>query len=228
MARAGKKIRNAYTKFDKTTPLSETEALETLKNLSFTKFDETVEVAVNLGVDPRKADQNVRGSIVLPKGTGKTVRILVFARGEKEAEAKELGADFVGGEELAEKINGGWLEFDRVIATPDMMGVVGKLGKVLGPRGLMPNPKTNTVTLDIKKAIEDVKAGKVDFRVDKTGIVHSVIGKMSFSVENLAENYRALIDTIQRLKPSTSKGKYIKNITLSSTMGPGIKVELPK
>jgi len=228
MAKVGKKLRNSYKEVDREQSYPVEEAVALVKRLAPAKFDETVEIAVNLGVDPRKADQNVRGTVVLPGGTGQTSRILVFAKGEKEAEAKEAGADHVGGDELAEKIQGGWLEFDKVIATPDMMGVVGKLGKVLGPRGLMPNPKTGTVTFDIKKAVEEINAGKVDFRVDKTGIVHSLIGKASFSEESLVKNFKAVLDTIIRLKPSSAKGKYFRNISLSSTMGVGVKVELPK
>ncbi|MCA9485076.1 MAG: 50S ribosomal protein L1, partial [Nitrospina sp.] len=175
-------------------------------------------------VDPRKADQDIRGSVVLPKGTGKKFRILVFAKGEKEAEAKNAGADFVGAEDLVQKIQGGWTDFDRVVATPDMMGHVGKLGKVLGPRGLMPNPKTGTVTFDIAQAIEQIKAGKVDFRVDKAGIVHAPIGKLSFSAEDLAENFRELMSALVKMKPATSKGVYVQGVALSSTMGVGIKV----
>jgi len=228
MAKVGKKLRNSYKEVDKENSYPIEEAVTLVKKLAPAKFDETVEVAVNLGVDPRKADQNVRGTVVLPGGTGKTSRILVFAKGEKEAEAKEAGADFVGGDDLATKIQGGWLEFDKIIATPDMMGVVGKLGKVLGPRGLMPNPKTGTVTFDIKKAVEEINAGKVDFRVDKTGIVHTLIGKASFQEDALVTNLKAVLDTIIRLKPSSAKGKYMRNISLSSTMGVGVKVEIPK
>ena len=228
MAKVGKKLRNSYKEVDKENSYPIEEAVALVKKLAPAKFDETVEVAVNLGVDPRKADQNVRGTVVLPGGTGKTSRILVFAKGEKEAEAKEAGADFVGGDDLATKIQGGWLEFDKIIATPDMMGVVGKLGKVLGPRGLMPNPKTGTVTFDIKKAVEEINAGKVDFRVDKTGIVHTLIGKASFQESALVTNLKAVLDTIIRLKPSSAKGKYMRNISLSSTMGVGVKVEIPK
>jgi len=201
------------------------EALSLVKETAQTKFDESLDVAVRLGVDSRKADQNIRGSVLLPKGTGKKFRILVFAKGEKEAEAKEAGAEFVGGEDLMKKIQGGWLEFDRVLATPDMMGVVGRLGKVLGPRGMMPNPKTGTVTFDIKEAVKEIQAGKVDFRVDKSGIIHAPVGKVSFSPEDLAENFNALMDEVVRLKPSSSKGKYVKGISLSSTMGAGIRVE---
>jgi large subunit ribosomal protein L1 len=190
------------------------------------KFDETVEVAINLGVDPKQSDQTVRGAVVLPHGTGKTVRVLVFAKGEKEAEARDAGADFVGAEELIEKIQGGWYEFDTAIAIPPMMGQVGKLGKYLGRRGLMPNPKTGTVTMDVTRAVEEAKKGKVEFRVEKKGaIVHAPIGKLSFTEEQLTENAQALIEAIVRAKPSSSKGTYMKKITLSSTMSPGVRVD---
>jgi large subunit ribosomal protein L1 len=192
---------------------------------SFTKFDATVDVAVRLGVDPRHADQMVRGTVMLPNGTGKTVRVLVFAKGEKEMEAKEAGADFVGNDDLLEKIQGGWLEFDKVVATPDMMGQVGRLGKILGPRGLMPNAKTGTVTFDVAQAVKDLKAGKIDFRVERAGIVHAPLGKVSFGVEKLLENMASFMDTIIRLKPASSKGTYLKGISVSSTMGPGIKID---
>jgi large subunit ribosomal protein L1 len=175
-------------------------------------------------VDPRKADQNIRGSVVLPKGTGKKFRILVFAKGEKEKEAKDAGAEFVGGDVLVKKIQEGWTDFDRVVATPDMMGTVGKIGKVLGPRGLMPNPKTGTVTFDVKQAIEQIQAGKVDFRVDKSGIIHASVGKASFSVDDLAANYKELMSALVKMKPATAKGHYVKSVSLSTTMGPGIKV----
>ena len=224
MAKAGKRIKAALEKVE---PLKEYELLEAVKLAKETaqaKFDESMDVAVRLGVDPRKADQNIRGSVVLPKGTGKKFRILVFAKGEKEAEAKEAGAEFVGGEDLMKKIQGGWLDFDRVVATPDMMGVVGRLGKVLGPRGMMPNPKTGTVTFDIKDAIDQIQSGKVDFRVDKAGNVHASVGKASFSAEDLVENFDALMATVVRLKPSSSKGKYVTGISVSSTMGAGIRV----
>jgi len=200
------------------------EALGLAKEGAATKFDSSVDVAVNLGVDPRKADQNIRGSVVLPKGTGKKFRILVFAKGEKEKEASDAGAEFVGSDDLVKKIQEGWTDFDRVVATPDMMGTVGKLGKVLGPRGLMPNPKTGTVTFDVKQAIEQIQAGKVDFRVDKAGIIHASVGKASFSVEDLATNFKEFMGTLVKMKPSTAKGVYIKGVSLSTTMGPGIKV----
>jgi large subunit ribosomal protein L1 len=201
------------------------EAVELAVASARTKFDETVDAAIRLGVNPKHADQMVRGSVVLPHGIGKTVKILVFAKGDKEKEAQEAGADFVGSDDLIEKIKGGWLEFDRVVATPDIMGSVGKLGKILGPRGLMPNPKVGTVTFDVKNAVEELKAGKVEFRVEKAGIVHSPVGKVSFGVDKLTENILSLIETIVKLKPASSKGTYLKTISLSTTMGPGIKVD---
>jgi len=202
------------------------EAIELLKGVPGPKFDESVDLAVNLGVDPKHADQMVRGGIVLPHGTGKTVRVLVFAKGEKEKEARDAGADHVGGDELAKKIQEeGWLDFDRVIATPDMMGVVGRLGRVLGPRGLMPNPKLGTVTMDVVRAVTEQKGGKVEYRVEKAGVVHVSIGKKSFSVEQLVENATALIDALIRAKPAASKGTYLKKITISTTMGPGLRVD---
>ncbi len=202
------------------------EAVELLKSVPGPKFDESVDLAVNLGVDPKHADQMVRGGIVLPHGTGKTVRVLVFAKGEKEKEARDAGADHVGGDELAKKIQEeGWLDFDRVIATPDMMGVVGRLGRVLGPRGLMPNPKLGTVTMDVVRAVTEQKGGKVEYRVEKAGVVHVSIGKKSFSVEQLVENASALIDALIRAKPAASKGTYLKKITISTTMGPGLRVD---
>jgi large subunit ribosomal protein L1 len=204
------------------------EALQVVKESIYTKFDETVEMAFNLGVDPRKSDQMVRGTVVLPHGTGKTVRVLVFAKGEKEKEAREAGADFVGAEDLVEKIQKGWLDFDKAVATPDVMGLVGKLGKVLGPRGLMPNPKLGTVTFDIAKAVNEIKAGKVEYRTEKAGIIHVPIGKASFDGGKLAENATAVIKSISKAKPAASKGKYIKKVTVSSTMGPGLKLDVTK
>ncbi|MCP4687481.1 MAG: 50S ribosomal protein L1 [Desulfobacterales bacterium] len=192
---------------------------------SFARFDETVDVAVRLGVDPRHADQMVRGSVVLPNGIGKKVTVLVFAKGEKEKEAAEAGADFVGNDELVEKIKGGWLDFDKAVATPDMMGTVGKLGRILGPRGLMPNAKSGTVTFDLGRAINELKAGKIDFRVEKAGIVHVPMGKVSFGAEKILQNLRAFLDTIMRLKPASSKGSYVKGIAISTTMGPGVKID---
>jgi large subunit ribosomal protein L1 len=204
------------------------EAINILKENSFTKFNETVEMAINLGIDPRKSDQVVRNSVVLPHGTGKEVRVLVFAKGEKEKEAREAGADYVGAEDLIERIQKGWLEFDRTIATPDMMGQVGKLGKILGPRGLMPNPKLGTVTFDIAKAVKEAKAGKIEYRNDKGGVVHVPIGKLFFETEKLVENAIAVLKSIVKAKPPTSKGKYIKKVALSSTMGPGLKIDISK
>ena len=224
MAKQGKKMKAGFEKVDRNVKYELKEALALAKEASYAKFDESLDVAVNLGVDPRKADQNIRGSVVLPKGTGKKFRVLVFAKGEKEIEAKDAGAEFVGGEDMVKKIQGGWMEFDRVVSTPDMMGQVGKLGKVLGPRGMMPNPKTGTVTFDVKKAIEEIQAGKVDFRVDKGGIVHATLGKVAFSVEDLVENYHALIGTLVKMKPASSKGHYVKGISISSTMGAGVRV----
>ncbi|MCY3592861.1 MAG: 50S ribosomal protein L1 [Acidobacteria bacterium] len=201
------------------------EALQRIKDGSFAKFDETVEIAIRLGVNPRHADQMVRGTVVLPHGTGRSVRVLVFASGEKLQEAEAAGADHVGGEELASRIQDGWLDFDAVVATPDMMRVVGRLGRVLGPRGLMPNPKTGTVTPDVTKAIEDIKAGKVNFRVDKAGVVHAPLGKVSFDTERLVENATALLSEIMRARPSAAKGTYLRSVNLSSTMGPGVRVD---
>ena len=201
------------------------EAVKMAVELSFVKFDETVDVAVRLGVDPRHADQMVRGSVILPNGTGKEVKILVFAKGEKETEALDAGADFVGNDDLVEKIKGGWFGFDKAIATPDMMGTVGKIGRLLGPRGLMPNAKTGTVTFEIARAVDELKSGKIDFRVEKAGIVHASIGKVSFGVEKIIQNIAAFLETILRLKPASSKGTYLRGISLSTTMGPGIKID---
>ncbi len=224
MAKHGKKHRAAAEKVDPDAKYELKEALGLATAVRSEKFDESLDVAVRLGVDPRKADQNIRGSVVLPKGTGKKFRVLVFAKGEKEKEAKDAGAEFVGGEDLVGKIQGGWMEFDRVVATPDMMGQVGKLGKVLGPRGLMPNPKTGTVTFDVKQAIESIQAGKVDYRVDKGGIIHASLGKASFSVEALEENFHALMAALVKAKPASSKGQYVKGVSVSTTMGVGVKV----
>jgi len=201
------------------------EAIPLVQKLKYAKFDETVELAVRLGVDPKHADQMVRGTVVLPHGLGKTKVVLVIAGGDKQKEAQEAGADVVGGEELVEKIQGGWMDFEAVVATPDMMRAVGKLGKVLGPRGLMPNPKTGTVTTDIGKAVREIKAGKVEFRVDKTGIVHAPVGKTSFGTDRLVENTKALVESILKAKPAAAKGKYVKSVTICSTMGPGIKID---
>ena len=224
-SRNGKKYKDAREKVDRDKYYPLEEALAMLQELSFTKFDESVDVAVRLGVNPRHADQMVRGSVLLPHGTGRAVRVLVFAKGEKEKEARDAGADYAGADELVEKISKGWLEFDKAIATPDMMGAVGKLGRILGPRGLMPNAKLGTVTFDVARAVKEIKAGKIDFRVEKAGIVHAPVGKVSFGVDRLLENIAALMDTIQRLKPPGSKGTYLKNIAISTTMGPGIKVD---
>jgi large subunit ribosomal protein L1 len=225
MARYGKKALEARKKLQSGQRYTLREALELVKEVSSARFDETVEIAVRLGVDPRHADQMVRGSVVLPHGIGKVPRVLVFAKGEKEREAMEAGADYVGSEDLAQKITEGWLDFDRTVATPDMMGVVGRLGKILGPRGLMPNPRTGTVTSEVARVVREIKAGKVEFRVDRAGNVHAGIGKVSFPLESLEENAQTLLDTLVRLKPTSSKGKYMRGIALSSTMGPGIKVD---
>lgn len=221
----GKKLLEASKDISRTEEVSPEEAVKLIKERAFAKFDETVDLAVSLGVDPRKSDQMVRGSVLLPNGTGKKVRVLVFAKGEKEKEAEEAGADFVGSDDLIEKIKGGWLDFDKAAATPDMMGAVGKIGKILGPRGLMPNPKLGTVTFEVGNAVKELKAGKVDFRVDKAGIVHMPAGKVSFGEEALLENIRAAIGALTRAKPATSKGKYIKKVSISSTMGPGVRVD---
>lgn len=224
MVSRGKKWNSVREKVDPLKRYELEEAVKMLKESVFVKFDESVDIAVRLGVDPRKADQNIRGSLVLPKGTGKKFRVLVFAKGEKEKEARDAGAEYVGGDDLVAKIQGGWMDFDRVVATPDMMGAVGKLGKILGPRGLMPNPKTGTVTFDLKQALQDIQAGKVEFRVDKVGIVHASIGKASFPEGDLLENIKAFLSTLVRMKPATSKGQYVKGLALSTTMGVGIKV----
>jgi large subunit ribosomal protein L1 len=215
----------AYKKFEKNKRYELQDALQMVKDIAFANFDESVEMAVRLGVNPRHADQMVRGSVVLPHGVGKVPRVLVFAKGDKEREALEAGADFVGAEDLAQKITEGWLDFDRAAATPDLMGVVGRLGKILGPRGLMPNPRTGTVALDIGRVVQEIKAGKVEFRVDRAGIIHAGIGRVSFPIESLEENAQTLLETLVRLKPATSKGKYMKSIALASTMGPGVKVD---
>ena len=226
MAKSGKNYLANRAKVDSEKKYPLAEAVELLKSLASKKFDESVDVAVRLGVDPRHADQMVRGAVVLPHGTGKSARVIVFAKGEKELEARDAGADFVGGDDLAKKINEGWLDFDKAVATPDMMGVVGKLGRVLGPRGLMPNPKVGTVTFDLARAVKDIKAGKVDFRVEKAGIVHAPVGRISFTAEKLNENITTLIETLNRLKPASSKGNYMRGFTLSTTMGPGIRIDL--
>jgi large subunit ribosomal protein L1 len=225
MRKRGKKYIEATKQIDPNKGYDLVEALKCALGMSYASFDENVDVAVRLGVDPRHADQMVRGSVMLPNGTGKAVRVLVFAKGEKEKEAQEAGADFVGNDDLLEKIKGGWLEFDKAVATPDMMSAVGRIGKILGPRGLMPNAKTGTVTFDLTRAVKDLKAGKIDFRVERAGIVHAPVGKVSFGVDKLLENLTSFLDTIVRLKPASSKGTYLRSIFLSTTMGPGIKID---
>jgi large subunit ribosomal protein L1 len=225
MAKRGKKYLEARDKVDRNKRYDLEEGVKLLLDTSYAKFDEGVDVAVRLGVDPKKADQMVRGTVVLPHGTGKKVRVLVFAKGPKEKEALDGGADIVGGEDLVEKISKGWLEFDKAIATPDMMGLVSKLGKILGPRGLMPNPKVGTVTFDLERTIKEIKAGKVEFKVEKAGVVHIPIGKVSFGFDRLVENIKTLLEVIIRAKPPTSKGIYLRSIALSTTMGPGIKID---
>ena len=224
MPRHGKKFREASTRVPEGAVHQPDEAVGLVKDLSFAKFDETVDVAVRLGVDPRHADQIVRGTVVLPHGTGKTARVLVIAQGDKAREAEEAGADFVG-VDFVQKIKEGWLDFDVAVATPDLMGQVGQLGRVLGPRGLMPTPKAGTVTFDVGKAVREIKAGKIEYRVDKTGNVHAPIGKVSFSPDQLSENLNAFMDSVMRAKPSAAKGKYVKTVTVSSTMGPGVPVD---
>ncbi|MFQ5664047.1 MAG: 50S ribosomal protein L1 [Terriglobia bacterium] len=224
MARAGKRIRQAWAQVE-SRPYPIEEAVALLKSLHATKFDETVELALNLGVNPKHADQMVRGTVVLPHGLGKTLRVAVIAGGEKVKEAEAAGADFVGGEDMVQKIQRGWMDFDAVVATPDMMRAVGKLGRILGPRGLMPNPKTGTVTFDVTKAVQETKAGKVEFRVEKGGIVHAPVGRISFEASKLVENARAVIGAVIRAKPAAARGRYVKKITLSSTMGAGILVD---
>lgn len=221
----GKKYIEAEKQIDSTKQYSIEEAVSILKKVSYEKFDASVEIAFRLNLDPRKAEQNLRGAFVLPNGSGKTKKVLVFAKGEKAKEAEDAGADYVGEADYVQKISGGWLDFDTIVATPDMMGVIGKLGRILGPRGLMPNPKTGTVTNDLAKAISEIKAGKVEYRVDKAGNIQLSVGKVSFDENKLAENVHATVELIQKLKPSTVKGTFIKNITVSSTMGPGIKLQ---
>ncbi len=225
MGKIGKKYKIAAQKVQVTTSYPLKDGMELVKQTSYSKFVGAVDLAINLGVDPRQADQNVRGAIALPHGLGKTVRIVVFAKGQKAIEAKDLGVEFVGGDDLAEKISGGWLEFDQVIATPDMMAVVGKLGKILGPRGLMPNPKMGTVTFEVKTAIQELKAGRAEFRVEKAGIVHTIVGKVNMDTAALIANTEAVIDAVLKAKPASAKGTYLKKITLPATMGPGIKID---
>ena len=225
MANAGKRYTTAKSRLKAETRYPLSDAVRLAVETATAKFDETIELAIRLGVDPRQADQNVRGTVVLPHGTGKSIRILVFAKGEKEKEAREAGADFVGGEDLVKQISDGWFDFDRAVATPDMMGLVGRIGKVLGPRGLMPNPKVGTVTFDVGKAVSELKAGKVEYRVEKAGIVHVPIGKKSFGAEKLLDNAHALLSSLIRAKPAASKGNYLQSIAVSSTMGPGVRVD---
>jgi large subunit ribosomal protein L1 len=222
----GKKITAAMEKIEKGKEYALEEAISLLKESAFSKFDETVDLALNLGVDPRKSEQMVRGTVVLPQGMGKKVKVLVFAKGEKEREALDAGADFVGAEDLVEKITKGWLDFDKAVATPDIMGIVGKLGKILGPRGLMPNPKLGTVTFDIARAVREIKAGKVEYKAEKAGIVHVPIGKVSFDTQKLLDNAKVVIESIIKAKPVTSKGRYLRKVSISSTMGPGITVDI--
>ncbi len=225
MPKRGKKYKSVIEKVDSLNKYNFSEAIQLALDCKIAKFDETVDIAVRLGVDPRHADQMVRGTVALPHGVGKTVRVLVFAKGEKEKEALDAGAEYAGSDEYLEKIQGGWLEFDKTIATPDMMGTVSKLGRILGPRGMMPNAKLGTVTFDVGKAVEEIKAGKIEFKVEKAGIVHAPMGKVSFGLEKLTDNISAFMDTILRLKPSASKGTYLKSIAISTTMGPGVKVD---
>lgn len=226
MAKKSKQYVAAAEKVDRHKNYPASEAIELVKELDYAKFDATVEVAYRLNVDPKKADQQIRGALVLPNGTGKTQTVIVFARGEKAKEAVAAGADFVGDSDLVERVQNGWMDFDVVVATPDMMAEVGRLGRVLGPKGLMPNPKTGTVTMDVQKAVDNIKAGQVTYRVDKAGNVHVPIGKVSFDVQKLQENFQAIHDTIMKAKPSSAKGTYIKNVALTSTFGPGVKVEV--
>ena len=222
----GKKIKEAREKVERGKEYSIEDAIGLVKKASFTKFNETVDMAVNLGIDAKKTDQMVRSAVVLPHGTGKQVRVVVFAKGEKEKEARDAGADYVGAEDLVEKIQQGWFDFDKVVATPDIMGLVGKLGKLLGPRGLMPNPKLGTVTFDLTKAVKEIKAGKIEYKTEKAGLIHVPIGKVSFDDQKLIENAMAVIDAIIKAKPPTSKGKYLRKVAVSSTMGPGVKIDV--
>ncbi|MGM0420168.1 MAG: 50S ribosomal protein L1 [Bacillota bacterium] len=220
-----KRYKEVLEKFDRENKFEAKEAIKLAKGLATASFDETIEVAANLGVNPKHADQNVRGTVVLPNGTGKEITLVVFAKGEKAREAEEAGADFVGAEELAEKIEGGWLDFDLAIATPDMMSVVGKLGRILGPKGLMPNPKAGTVTFDLEEAVKEFKAGKLEYRVDKNGVIHLPIGKASFEDDELIENFKVLMDVLVKERPAAAKGRYLRTVTVSPTMGPGVRIE---
>lgn len=224
MAKRGKRYRSAIDKLDREKLYDLDEAMGIVKDNATAKFDETIEISVRLGIDPRHADQQVRGAVVLPHGTGKSRTVVVFAKGDKAKEAAEAGADYVGEDELVQKIQQGWLDFEVAVATPDMMSKVGRLGKILGPRGLMPNPKTGTVTNDIEQAVQEIKAGKIEYRADKAGIVHAIIGKASFSLDQLKENYTTLVGTLIKVKPTAAKGQYLKSIAVSSTMGPGVKI----
>jgi large subunit ribosomal protein L1 len=224
----GKNYKSSKDKVDRTKAYMLDEALALVKETAFAKFDESVDVAVKLGVDPRKADQMVRGAVVLPNGLGKSIRVLVFAKGDKALEAQEAGADYVGGDDLVDKIKEGWFDFDTAIATPDMMGTVGKIGKLLGPRGLMPNPKVGTVSFEVGRAVNEAKSGKIEYRVEKAGIVHAPVGKVSFDVEKLKGNLMALMDALIKAKPSTAKGTYLKKVTISATMGPGVNLDIPE
>jgi len=224
MAKRGKKYLEAKKKIDRGHYYEPAEAIKLIKEIAAAAFDETVELSVRLGVNPKHADQQVRGAVVLPHGTGKELKVIVFAKGEKAKEAEDAGADIVGAEDLAEKIQGGWLDFDVAVATPDVMGIVGKLGRILGPRGLMPNPKTGTVTFDVSRAISEIKAGKVEYRTDKAGNIHAPIGKASFSAEKLLENFYAVVEALIKAKPAAAKGQYLRSITVSTTMSPGVKV----
>lgn len=223
----GKKQKDAKSKIDRSSTYALEEAIGLVKETAWAKFDETVDLVVKLGVDPRKADQMVRGAVVLPNGLGKEVRVLVFAKGEKAQEAKDAGADFVGADDLVTKIQEGWFDFDTAIATPDMMGTVGKIGRLLGPRGLMPNPKVGTVTMDVGRAVQEAKSGKVEYRVEKAGIIHAPVGKVSFDAQKLHENVMSLVEALVKAKPATSKGTYLRKICVSSTMGPGVNIDVP-
>ncbi|OFW75774.1 MAG: 50S ribosomal protein L1 [Alicyclobacillus sp. RIFOXYA1_FULL_53_8] len=224
MAKESKRLAEAAKSIDRSKLYDAKEALGIIQRLASAKFDETVEIAVRLGVDPKKQDQQIRGAVVLPNGTGKTARVLVFAKGEKAKEAEAAGADYVGDDDLIQKISQGWFDFDVVVATPDMMGAVGRLGRTLGPKGLMPNPKTGTVTFDVARAVQEIKAGKIEYRLDKAGIIHAPIGKASFEVEKLLANLNTLLDALQKAKPAAAKGVYMKSVSLSSTMGPGVRI----
>lgn len=228
MPKRGKRYKEALALVDRTKLYDPDEAMELVQKTANAKFDETIEVSVKLGVNPRHADQQVRGAVVLPHGTGKTVKVLVFAKGDKAKEAENAGADYVGAEDMIEKIQGGWLDFDVAVATPDMMGSVGKLGRILGPKGLMPNPKSGTVTFEIEKAVKDIKAGKIEYRVDKTSIVHAPIGKKSFGTEKLLENFKVLMEALIKARPAAAKGQYLRSVVVSSSMGPGIKINPQK